>query len=117
MSTQLYRQIGERIRSLRKLARFTQEELAERADLSVQFVGFIERGQAKPTLDSLEKLAKALRVRIEDLFRFPKNYSQQTKEEIQQIGWLLRDKRPEEIRLFHHLIEQVFEAFLPTKRT
>ena len=117
MATKVYRQIGERIRGLRKLAHLTQEQLAEKADLSVQFVGFIERGQAKPTLDSLEKIGGALGVRIEDLFRFQKKGEQQTREEIQQVVRLLKNKRPEEIRLFHHLIEQVLEVFLPGKRT
>lgn len=132
MARKLYRQIGERIRSLRKLARLTQEQLAEQADLSVQFVGFIERGQAKPTidthghargtlpfgsLDSLEKLAAALGAPIEGFFRFQKDSLQEAKEGIQQIGRLLKSRRPEEIHLFQTLIEQVLEIYPSGKRS
>lgn len=41
----------------------TQEDLAERADLSATYVGFIERGDNVPTLTVIIQLASALEVR------------------------------------------------------
>jgi len=52
--------IGESIKSRRKALRVTQPELAELAGVSVNTLYKIERGQANPTLDTLEKIANIL---------------------------------------------------------
>ncbi len=115
MNGKLYRQIGRRIRELRRLANLTQEELAEKAGLSVQYIGFIERGQAKATLDSLVKIARGLGARIEDVFRFPKSDERSAHEELQQLVRVLRNRRPEEIRLFRDHIERSVTVLLSGK--
>jgi transcriptional regulator with XRE-family HTH domain len=53
---------GETVRRLRKQAGLSQEALAERANLSADFVGFIERGENVPTLTTILQLARALGV-------------------------------------------------------
>lgn len=57
---ELYIAIGRRIRSLRKANRLTQQELAEMADISLSFLGHIERGTRKLSVETLCRLAKAL---------------------------------------------------------
>ena len=52
--------LSQRIRSLRELKNLTQEQLGERAGLSGKFIGEIERGNGNPTVDTLDKIAKAL---------------------------------------------------------
>ena len=47
----------------------TQEALAERTDLSVSYIGFIERGENVPTLTIVLNLAEALDVEAADLVR------------------------------------------------
>ena len=42
--------IGDRIREVRKSKGLTQEQLAEKADMSVNFLGEIERNQKLPGL-------------------------------------------------------------------
>ena len=59
--------LGEAIRAERKKASFSQEKLAERADLSTVFISRIERAKESPSLDSLVKIARALGVRVRDL--------------------------------------------------
>lgn len=54
---QQFEKIGEQIRSLHTAAGMTQEQLAEAADLTPQFVGQLERGIRMPRLDSLARLA------------------------------------------------------------
>lgn len=61
------RTVGETIRAYRKQAGFTQEKLAEKADLHHNFIGEVERGNMEISLGSLLKIAKALRVRVSDL--------------------------------------------------
>lgn len=61
--------IGMRIRLLRKERGWSQERLAELADLNASYVGKIERGEKNVTFKSLEKVAAALEIPIEELFR------------------------------------------------
>ena len=61
------RLLGEAIRSRRKLAELSQERLAEKADLSTVFISRVECGKESPSVNSLVKIAKALRVHVRDL--------------------------------------------------
>jgi transcriptional regulator with XRE-family HTH domain len=61
------RLLGEAVRTARKEAGFSQEKLAEKADLSTVFISRIERGVESPSVDNLLKIAKALGVRVRDL--------------------------------------------------
>ena len=61
------RLLGEAVRTKRKKAEFSQERLAEKADLSTVFISRIERGVESPSVDNLLKIAKALGVRVRDL--------------------------------------------------
>jgi len=51
---------GERIRELRTEKGWSQDELAHRADLHRTYVGGVERAERNVTLQTVEKLAKAL---------------------------------------------------------
>lgn len=55
-----YRELGQRIRQQRMLLRMTQEQLAERAGISLSFLGHIERGSRKASLDTFVKVCNAL---------------------------------------------------------
>ncbi len=57
---EFYVEIGRRIRRLRKRQRWTQAELAERADISTSFLGHIERGSRKLSVETLNRIALAL---------------------------------------------------------
>ena len=59
--------LGESVRSERKKAGLSQEKLAEKADLSTVFISRIERGVESPSVDSLVKIARALRIKVRDL--------------------------------------------------
>lgn len=63
--------LGVKIRILRRAAGMTQAQLAEAADISVNFMGYIERGQRTPSIATLERIAKALKVAPKELFEFP----------------------------------------------
>lgn len=62
--------LGRRIRSLRNIKGWTQEELGKQADLSYKFIGEIERGQQNPSLDTIVKIASAMKVDLPEIFRF-----------------------------------------------
>jgi transcriptional regulator with XRE-family HTH domain len=47
----------------------TQEDLSERARISVSFLSMIERGERSPHLETLAAIAEALDVGVADLFQ------------------------------------------------
>jgi transcriptional regulator with XRE-family HTH domain len=69
VSQQHRRLLGESIRARRKSANLTQEKLAEKADLSTIFISRVERGKESPSVDSLVKIAGALRAHVHDLVK------------------------------------------------
>ncbi|OGN13829.1 MAG: hypothetical protein A3J47_03810 [Candidatus Yanofskybacteria bacterium RIFCSPHIGHO2_02_FULL_43_22] len=65
------RKFGKKIIELRHQKGFTSQiALANKAGMDRTYVGGIERGERNPTFEILEKLAKALGVSLEELFRF-----------------------------------------------
>lgn len=66
-TSQHRRLLGEAVRARRKKAKFSQEKLAEKADLSTVFISRVERGKESPSVDSLVKIARALGVRVREL--------------------------------------------------
>lgn len=57
-----YSEIGARIRRQREHIGMTQEQLGEACELSASFVGHIERGSRKLSVESLYKMASVLDV-------------------------------------------------------
>ncbi|MCT2534469.1 helix-turn-helix domain-containing protein [Aquibacillus koreensis] len=68
--TELAKIVGERIRSLRKKQKLSQEELAHLAAIHPTYIGQLERGEKNVTIDTLEKITNALNISLEELFRF-----------------------------------------------
>ncbi len=56
---------------MRQIRGYTQAKLAELADLSDNYIGYLERGVQSPSIDTLERLSKALGVSIKEFFIFP----------------------------------------------
>jgi transcriptional regulator with XRE-family HTH domain len=68
--TTLSRRLGGRIGALRRRSGATQEQLAERAEISVSFLSMIEGGRRLPHLSTVERIAAALGVPPFELLRF-----------------------------------------------
>lgn len=58
---------GSEVRRLRRTHGWSQEKLAEHADLNRSYVGEIERGAVEPSLATMAKLAQALRIDLSTL--------------------------------------------------
>lgn len=87
----LRRNVGLQIRSVRKARGLTQEELAEKADLSYKYIGELERGQVNVSLDSLQRIADALEREIGVFFPQPDNpLSNLSPQDLQQIKHTLK---------------------------
>lgn len=59
---------GQKIRDLRISKNYSQEVLADKANLHRTYIGMIERGEKNITLVNIEKIAKALEVNLKFLF-------------------------------------------------
>ncbi len=58
------KEIGIQIKERRKVLRITQPDLAEMAEISLNTLYKIERGQANPTIQIMNKIAKILGMEI-----------------------------------------------------
>ena len=65
----LYQTLGETVRAERIKAGLSQEQLAEKANLTRNYIGQTERAEKRITLETLARIARALRVRVSDLTR------------------------------------------------
>ena len=63
----LQRQVGLNVRRLRLKRDVSQQVIAFEADMALNYVSGIECGKKNPTIDILDRLAKALRVAPRDL--------------------------------------------------
>ncbi|MFA5292667.1 MAG: helix-turn-helix transcriptional regulator [Phycisphaerae bacterium] len=68
MKKQILIKFGQKIREERTKQHISQEELADRAGVHRTYIGMIERAEKNITLENIEKIAKALKVSIKELF-------------------------------------------------
>lgn len=59
--------LGEAIRVRRKEIKFSQEKLAEKADLTPAYISELERGNETISVDRLVRIAVALGLKVADL--------------------------------------------------
>ena len=60
--------LGKKIQKRRNELGYTQEELGDKVGISRAYMGYIEQGRYAPSLEVLEKIAKALKSPISDFF-------------------------------------------------
>lgn len=97
--------IGKRIQELRKAHRLSQEKVAEKADISPNYLSRIECGKENPTLDMLIKLADALKVEMWEVFDF--GHGASIKELREAMNRLLKETDEEKIRLAVKILRAV----------
>ena len=59
----IYQIVGNNIRGFRNKKGWTQEKLAIRAEMNINYIGCIERAEKKVTLETMVKIARTLRIR------------------------------------------------------
>ncbi|MGH2638190.1 MAG: helix-turn-helix domain-containing protein [Rhabdochlamydiaceae bacterium] len=63
----MHKALGEKFRGIREAAHLTQKEVADLANLHVNYYARIERGEENPTYDKLQDIKKALNIKSLDL--------------------------------------------------
>ncbi len=89
---------GKRMKELRKNLGLSQDELAEKVDISSKYLSRIEMGQHFPSIDTLVKLANALNVELRDFFEFA-HQTPSTRELNETLNSLIREADGDKLRL------------------
>ena len=66
----IYKKLGIRINQIRTDRGLTQEKLALEAGLNRAYVGYIERGERNPSIETISKIARVLKIKLFKLFQF-----------------------------------------------
>jgi len=64
----LARRFGELVRRLRQERGYSQEEFSFRVGLHQTYISSVERGERKVTIQTADRIAKALGTKLSDLF-------------------------------------------------
>ncbi len=111
----LKRLLGRRIVYLRRGARWSQAQLAEKIEVSDNFVGQIERGERAPSICTLEKIARVFNVRVKDLFDFDESGSEDRlagrDKKIEDLVLFLRTKTEDEIAFIDKVVKGLYKEF------
>lgn len=60
--------VGKKIKDLRQERNLSQYKLAEKADVSQSFLSALEAGKKSPTVETLEKICRALGISLSEFF-------------------------------------------------
>ena len=72
MNNDFYLKLGKQIKQRRRQLGLSQQELAEKLGISLNFMGKIEVAFSQPSLDTLIKIADGLNLTVSDLCNFNK---------------------------------------------
>lgn len=64
----IYKLIGKKVKHIRKLRNMTQEHLAELSEIHPKYLGEIERGECKASVEVLYKISQSLKLELSALF-------------------------------------------------
>lgn len=64
------KQFGKNIRIVRTKMDLTQQQVADKAKMHVNYYARIERGEENPSFDTLEKIIKALGIKSKEVMPF-----------------------------------------------
>ena len=106
------KKFGVKLFQLRSKSGMTQDQLAEKANLSIDSIRRIEKGSWSPSFDSLERIADALGVDLVELFRFEgKEYRAlaEAGPEAIKLWELLRGKKRDKIKKVYDIAKIVLE--------
>jgi transcriptional regulator with XRE-family HTH domain len=101
--------VGRNIRLARKAQGVSQLALAERSELSADFIGKVERGTTSPSIESLKAIATAMNLSLSDLFAGELQADSSQEALIELIG-LCRGRAREDIELLVRIAQLIFQG-------
>jgi transcriptional regulator with XRE-family HTH domain len=101
--------VGRNIRAARKAKGLSQLALAERSELSADFIGKVERGTTSLSIESLKAIATAMNLSLADLFAGELQADSSQEALIELIG-LCRGRAREDIELLVGIAQLIFQG-------
>jgi len=105
----VYKDLGKKIREIRKKKKFTQEELAWKTGVSPNFIGLIERGQKSPSLETLIKIGEVLEVPVSTFFE---NLKYPIKEEdilTKKVSSIVKEGSEKEKKIIYQIVKSIIK--------
>lgn len=102
-----YSVIGERLKKARKEKHLTQEQLAEKIDVSIAFLSRIERGSSQINLKRLTQICELLDITEGDILNGTSSKS--TKYLNNEFTSLLKDCSPDKQKLIYDIAKVIAE--------
>ena len=101
-----YIYLGKRIREERLKAHLTQEQLAEYSDISLSYMGQIERGERNVTLETLLRICNCLKVSVDFLLK--DSYKADEDNTVNQFKQLISNKSFDEKQMAIDVLKTIF---------
>lgn len=98
-----YYKIGQKIRKIRKAHGLSQEEIAEKVNISTTHMSHIETGNTKLSLPVLVEIAKVLDVRADDLLGDGKEFTSSTA--LEEIATVLESCNAQEAKVITDVVK------------
>ena len=111
----IIKRFGRNIRIHREAANLTQEQLAEKLDISCGSLSRIETGRQFVTQTTLENLSKALKVSVSDLFLYSTHSSTNNEKKIELLQYI-ETMNNYEIEYFLNQIQVYYKLYIPKSR-
>lgn len=100
-------QFAKRVRKLRKSARLSLEQAAERGEITANFWGDVERGKKVPSLDTIVAMAKGLNLSPRILLSLEREEDERDLRK--RIDTILNKCSQPQLELIHRLIHIIVE--------
>jgi len=110
--TTIKKKFGVKLFQLRNAAGMTQARLAEITNLSVDSISRIERGERAPSLESIDKISNAMKVKSSELFNFDDEETaalSATPSESLELWKLLKNTRPKQVKKITEIAKIVLD--------
>lgn len=102
-------EIGQRIMERRKKLGLTQEALAEKGDMTPQFISYAEAGKRAMRSENLKKLATALGVSADYLLT-----GEIVEEDLLILSNKMRNLSPSQLRIIENIIDECLSLYNKT---
>jgi transcriptional regulator with XRE-family HTH domain len=101
----IYRRFGKRVHDQRMGKGVSQEKLAEICDVSTSYIGLIERGERKPSLEILIAIANTLHVGADSLLIDSIEHKASSNRE--RIAMMINDFDDTQINTTYEIVNQI----------
>ena len=105
---EINKKLGQRIVELRMIAKITQVQLADRAEISVEVVGRLERGENVPQLEKLSQISQALGLEMWQLFQFEKQSTAQERA-VQRLCSVVQTRTENEVLMIADVASRILQ--------